>query len=540
MSFLVTLDRLGCRTPDGRLLFDKLTLAFGRERTGLVGRNGAGKTTLLNLVSGELAPTEGAVARAGRIGVLRQAARPLAGASVADLIGLAEPLARLARIERGEGSEQDLAEADWSLPARLEAALAEVDLPDLAFDRPAATLSGGQLTRARLAALVAEAPDLLLLDEPTNNLDAEARALVARVLRGWKGGAVVVSHDRALLREMDRIVELSGLGARVYGGGWDLYAERRAQERAAAARDLEAAERGARQVDRDIQAARERKQRRDAAGQRAAARGGQPWIVLGAMAERAELSGGRASQLAERQRAEAAEALAGARAKVERLKTLAVELPASGLAAGKRVLAFEDVGFAWPGGAPVLSGVGFEIVGPGRVAVTGRNGAGKTTLLRLAVGDLEPGAGRVLRGGRVALLDQRTAMLDEGETILGAFRRLNPGSDDNACRAALARFLFRAEAALKPVAALSGGERLRAALACVLGAQAPPQLLILDEPTNHLDLDSIVAIEAALAGYDGALLVVSHDRDFLDAIGVEREIVLGVRPPRPAGSASPP
>ena len=111
-------------------------------------------------------------------------------------------------------------------------------------------------------------------------------------------------------------------------------------------------------------------------------------------------------------------------------------------------------------------------------------------------------------------------------TILDAYRRLNPAGDDNACRAALARFMFRAEAALKPLDALSGGERLRAALACVLGGQAPPQLLVLDEPTNHLDLDSIAEVEAALAAYDGALLVVSHDPDFLAAIGVEREIRL--------------
>jgi ATPase subunit of ABC transporter with duplicated ATPase domains len=545
MSAFITLDRLGFQTADGRPLLAGLTLAFGRERTGLVGRNGVGKTTLIRLILGELRPSEGALARTGRLAVLRQAVQPPPGAGVADLMGLAEPLGRLARIERGEGSEADLAEADWELPGRLEAALVQVDLAGLDVDRPAETLSGGQVTRVRLAGLVAQAPDVLLLDEPTNNLDAEARALVARVLRGWKGGAVVVSHDRALLREMDRIVELSSLGARVYGGGFDLTAERRAPERAAAARALDAAERAAAQTDREAQAARERQARRDAAGRRAGARGGEPKMTLDARERRAQATAGRGDLLADRQRAEAAEALDRARAQVERLRALAVQLPPSGLAAGKRVLAFEAVGFSWPDGTPVLRDVSFDLVGPRRVAVTGPNGAGKTTLLRLAVGDLEPGAGRVVRGGRAALLDQRTAILGDEGTILSAYRRLNPEGDDNACRAALARFLFRSEAALKPIASLSGGERLRAALACVLGGATPPQLLILDEPTNHLDLDSIAAIEAALAGYDGALLVVSHDRDFLAAVGVEREIGLpGIRRdergrgnPTPAGSA---
>jgi ATPase subunit of ABC transporter with duplicated ATPase domains len=133
----------------------------------------------------------------------------------------------------------------------------------------------------------------------------------------------------------------------------------------------------------------------------------------------------------------------------------------------------------------------------------------------------------VTLGAPAAFLDQQTALLRPQETLMEAFRRLNPQASENRAHAALARFLFRNAAAGKRVGELSGGERLRAALACVLLADRPPQLLILDEPTNHLDLESIEAVEAALRGYDGAVLVVSHDRDFLAAIGIEREVVLG-------------
>lgn len=526
MPSFATLDGLSYRTPDGRSLFENLTLAFGAERTGLVGRNGVGKTTLLRLIQGELPPSAGGVTVHGRVGVLRQAMLPPTGASVADLLGLAAPLARLTRIADGEGDEDDLAEADWALEARLGAALFDVGLAGLALDRPAASLSGGQVTRVSLAGLLAREPDLLILDEPTNNLDAEARELVARVLERWRGGAIVVSHDRELLRRMDRIVELSGLGAKVYGGNYDLYMERKAAEEAAAARDLADAERAQARVAREVQQAAERKARRDAAGKRFAAKGSEPRIVLGAMAERAENSGGRESRLAARQRAEAAAGLAGAQGKVERLRKLGFELPASGLAPSKTVLAFEDVGFDYAGGPTILQDLSLRIVGPERVAVSGPNGTGKTTLIRLAVGELEPTAGRITRGVAAAFLDQQTAMLRPGETLVEAFRRLNPQASENAARAALARFLFRNVAADKQVASLSGGERLRAALACTLMAAQPPQLLILDEPTNHLDLDSIEAVEGAVSGYDGALLVVSHDRDFLEAIGVERAIQL--------------
>src|SRR5690606_39026037 len=167
-----------------------------------------------------------------------------------------------------------------------------------------------------------------------------------------------------------------------------------------------------------------------------------------------------------------------------------------------------------------------RLTGSERIAVTGPNGAGKSTLLRLMSGDLEPTTGRIERPVPSARLDQHADLLRADETLLEGFLRLNPEATANAAHAAVARFLFRNAAALRPAGALSGGERLRAALACVLGGARPPPLLLLDEPTNHLDLDAIAAVEGALAAWDGALVVVSHDRDFLDAVGVAREMVL--------------
>jgi ATPase subunit of ABC transporter with duplicated ATPase domains len=481
-----------------------------------------GKTTLVRLILGEIQPLAGAVSVKGRVGVLRQALAPPAGASVAELLGVEVALGCLRRIEAGDGTADDLAEADWGVEARLEGALAQMALAGLDLARPAASLSGGELTRALLAGLLAAEPDLLILDEPTNNLDAAARGLVAEVLGRWRGGAIVVSHDRALLRRMDRIVELTSLGARVYGGNYDLYAARKAEAEAAAARDLADAERAVERVAREVQVAAERKARRDAAGKRSRAKGDQPKIMLDFMAGRAEASGGRERRLAERRQADAAADLADAQGRVERLRRLTFDLPPSGLPAGRQVLAFEAVRHPRLGRP-----VSLRLAGPERVAVTGPNGAGKTTLIRLAVGELEPAAGEVRLGVPAALVDQQTAMLREDESLLGAYLRLNPRATANDAYAALARFLFRNTAAEKTVAALSGGERLRAALACVLSGEAPPQLLILDEPTNHLDLESVAAVEAALRGYDGALLVVSHDRDFLAAVGVGREVLLG-------------
>jgi ATPase subunit of ABC transporter with duplicated ATPase domains len=310
MSF-ITLDGLTQLSSDGRVLFENLTLAFGREKTGFVGRNGVGKTTLLRLILGETEPAAGAVTVTGRLAALRQQAAPSPDARLADLLGVAEPLARLARLEAGQG-DGDLEAADWGLPTRILAALADMGLAGLALDRPADTLSGGQATRAALAALLLVQPDVLILDEPTNNLDAGGRVAVAALLERWRGGALVVSHDRSLLRRMDRIVELTSLGAEVFGGNYDLYAAHKAEAEAAAARGLDRAEQAIVRVSRDVQLAKERKARTDAAGRRKRAKGDAPKMLLDARAERAETTGARQSRLAERQRAEADRDLADA------------------------------------------------------------------------------------------------------------------------------------------------------------------------------------------------------------------------------------
>ena len=520
-----TLDALSYTAPDGRRLFEDLSLSAGPGRLAVTGRNGTGKSSLLSILAGELRPTSGSVSVTGRVGLLSQETGDGAGLSVGHLMGVSEGLARLARIEAGIALGDDLDLADWALPARMALALDGMGLAGLPPERPAASLSGGERTRARLAGLLAMETDILLLDEPTNHLDAAGRAQVSAALAAHRGCVVLVSHDRSLLRLADRFLELSGLSPRLFSGDYDAFRALRAAEAEAAVGDLEAARRDLRQAERQARQEAEKAARRARPGKEARRRG-EPKIMMNAVRNWAENSASRRSRTGEAlmERAEAAAAEADAR--VERLNLLAFDLPPSGLPSGRRVLEMQGAGFAWPGGPAVLSGVDLVVTGPERIGLTGPNGAGKSTLLRLACGELAPTAGQVRLSVAAARLDQEASLPAGSASLVDAFRRMNPLASENRARAALATFLFRNTAADKPPGALSGGETLRAALACRLLGDDPPALLVLDEPTNHLDLDSVEALEAALRGYDGALLVASHDADFLDALNLTRRLEL--------------
>ena len=520
----LSVHALSYRLPDGRTLFENLDLSFGAERTGFVGRNGVGKSALLAILARDVIPYSGSVSCHGVVRALPQNVGE-AGGTLASLFGVGEQLAAIDRAVAGAADMDELAGIDWELPARLDAALASFGLTGIDPATPIGELSGGQRTRAGLAALVFDRPDFILLDEPTNNLDSEGRQLVLDLLGKWRGGAVVVSHDRELLRRVDRIVELSTLGARLYGGNYDDYRAARDAERAAADANLQSAEQRMRQAERKAQIIRERQERRDAGGRRSRRGSSDPKILLDARKQRAEGTAGRGRRLGDRLKAESADWLSDARSRIERTTPFAAGIVEAGVHGGRTILSLDGITAGF-GNTPIIHGIGFSIVGPERIALTGPNGSGKSTLLAVIAGDLAPISGTVHRTDRMVMLDQHVSILDPSLSILDNFVRLNPHATEHDARTALARYAFRADDALKHAANLSGGERLRAGLACSAGGASAPELLILDEPTNHLDLDSIDAVEDGLRYFTGALLVVSHDRDFLDAIGVERELVL--------------
>ncbi len=526
---LLTLDRVSLVAPDGRPLFSDLSLSLGTERVGLVGRNGSGKSSLLNLIADGGVPSEGTIQRGGKMALLSQLP-PDDATPVPVVLGIGEAWARLDRIGRGVGSETDFDEADWSLAARVDALLTELGLPAAIMERRIGTLSGGERTRVMLAKLLIGAPDMILLDEPTNNLDADGRAAIAALLERWKGGALVASHDRELLNRMDRIVELTPIGCRIFGGGWNAFVAAREASRDRAAAELERTSRAVKQAERAKQTASEKQARRDRVGKAFAASGSAPKILLGAQKRRAEATAGRASKLGDALVDEALEARAEAARAMEIVTPIRFAVPPSGLSSNHILVEAHDLVYAVEG-RTLFGPISFTIKGPERIALTGRNGSGKTSLTRLILGQAQPQAGSINADQpRIALLDQHMSLLDAGPSadasLIATMQRLNPALSAHDARAALASAGFRGSWGEREVHSLSGGERVRFALACLFARPAPPQLLILDEPTNHLDIEATELLEAALTAYDGAILCVSHDTAFREAIGLRREIGL--------------
>ncbi|WP_067805070.1 ribosomal protection-like ABC-F family protein [Nocardia beijingensis] len=510
--------------PDDTPVFDGLSFSVPGGRTGLVAPNGAGKSTLLRLIAGDLRPSGGGVSVQGVLGCLPQNL-PLTGdLTVAEVLGIAPILAALDAVESGDTSEEHFSTigSDWDIEERTRAQLARLGLDHLSPDRRLHTLSGGQIVSLGLAAQLLRRPEVLLLDEPTNNLDADARHRLYDLLADWNGCLLLVSHDRALLERMDRIAELDRGEIRFHGGNFTAYEAAVRAEREVAEKNIRNAEQELEREKRELQQARERAARRASNATRNLGNAGLPKIFAGTMKRNAQESAGKASETHSARVGAAKNRLDQAERALREEQRIVVELPGTEVPSGRTVFAGERIDFQYEQ-RPILTGVDLIIRGPERIAVTGANGVGKSTLLRLIHGDLAPQGGQITRAeGRVAYLSQRLDLLDPARTVAENLALFAQNMPESRRRNLLARFLFRGSRVDLPVGVLSGGERLRATLACVLFAEPAPQLLLLDEPTNNLDLISVGQLESALNAYRGAFVVVSHDERFLAEVGVRR------------------
>ncbi|HGE8323906.1 TPA: ABC-F family ATP-binding cassette domain-containing protein [Serratia marcescens] len=510
------LHQLTCQFADGETLFGPLDLAFDRQRCGLVGRNGVGKTQLLRLIAGLDRPGNGHVESHAALAYVAQQPEIAADTTLAQLLGYGEVFAALARLEQGRPLADDIdrLEGRWDLNDRLQNAFAAAGLP--AFDplRSASSLSGGERMRAALCGALIGEGDFLLLDEPTNHLDSVGRAWLYQQLDQWRGGLLIASHDRQLLARMARIVELTPGALRSYGGNYDDYRRQRDTEQQAARADLEHAREERRRTRARQQKEHDMSQRRSAQTLRVVDTLNIASFERVAYKSAAKESLGTLRKQHQDQRDSLDAAVREAYQRVEEEQPVLLALPGSEVSANKQVLVLERLQLPFVSAPPL----DLRIDGPMRVALTGPNGCGKSTLLKTVLGQLTALSGHCHCPLSTAYLDQTLSQLDPNLSVMEHLGLQDSPLAEGALRTRLTQLQLGADRIALPLGSLSGGERLKAALACALWRQQPAQLLLLDEPTNHLDLASSLAIETALADFPGAMLVVSHDEDFLQAL----------------------
>ncbi len=524
-------------------LIDGISLSVDEgERVCLVGRNGAGKSTLLRLIAGEHQADDGVIRfRDGaRVATLPQAVpRDIDGpvyhvvaSGLGDVGDLIEEYHRLIEgftagdgdMEALERCQQAIEAVDgWSLQQRVESVISHLDLPG---DADIASLSGGLKRRVLLGRALVQKPDLLLLDEPTNHLDIDAITWLEGFLRDWNGALLFITHDRAFLQNLaTRIVELDRGQLRDYPGDYATYLERREAE-------LAAEERANAEFDKKL------------ANEEA-------WIRTGIKARRTRNEG----------RVRALKAMRAERSQRRTQQGSARFTVQSAQGSGKIVAEAEGVSFAYPGQPPIIRDFDATVLRGDKIGLIGPNGVGKTTLLRLLLGELTPTTGTIRLGTRleIAYFDQHREALDESasvqDNVAGGREQITVNGRDQHVISYLRDFLFTPERARQPISSLSGGERNRLLLARLF--TRPANLLVLDEPTNDLDADTLELLESRLVEFDGTVLVVSHDRAFLDNVvtasiaydadGLFREYVGGYQdwlrqrpaPPRPEPAPTP-
>ena len=515
------------------LLFSDINFVIGpKEKVALVGNNGAGKSTLLRIMSGQLQPSGGTVLISGdRPYYIPQLTGQYNELTVGQALRVDAKLRALKAILDGDVSETNLSllDEDWGVEERCREAFAHWELNELDLDQSLGALSGGQRTKVFLAGIIIHRPGIVLLDEPSNHLDHHSRDILYDYVRTTHDTLVVVSHDRTLLNLLPAVYELGARGVTVYGGNYEFYAGQKKLEYDALDQDLKNKEKALRKAKETERETMERMQKLDARGKKNKEKEGLPTISMNTFRNNAEKSTARMKGVYEEKVGDLSRELQELRATLPDADKMRMALDHSGLHKGKVLITACNLNVRYGRRLLWQEGLNLQVLSGERIAIKGSNGSGKTTLIKTLLGGLQPTEGAIERVPdiKTIYIDQDYSLIDDTHTVYQQAQMANDGAlEEHEIKNRLARYLFTSEYWDKPCSTLSGGEKMRLILCCLTIGNKAPDIVVLDEPTNNLDMQNTGILTAAINGYQGTLLVVSHDAWFNQEIGLTREYFL--------------
>ncbi|MRT55194.1 ATP-binding cassette domain-containing protein [Enterobacteriaceae bacterium RIT693] len=522
----LTLESVSFVLPGGLPLFSQLSETFDSRPTGLVGPNGVGKSVLAQIMAAKLAPSSGRCTRSGCVFYLPQQISPTPHTTVAELAGVQPIIEALSRIEHGSTSavDFDLVGNNWNIHQQLLLQLKRCGLRGLHASTPAHRLSGGEAMRVALAGAWLCEADFMILDEPSNHLDHTALLQLITELHLWHGGLLVVSHDRVLLESMARVVELSPSGLNNYGGNYSFYSRQKRHETENALHLLRQRKHERQREQKNILKQKACLEQRQSRGNRQRADANQAKILLGRQKQRSETSAGKVKLQHSERLEQLNQQVRDASSRVGENAEIVLHSPSTNRLFSRHLAELSEVQL--PFISTLFPSIELEVTGQARIGIVGRNGSGKSTLLKVIAGQLQPLSGHCRTTDAQAWLDQHLTGLDPHRSVLEQVLEANQTAGEATLRMRLAQLGLDAAKIQQPAVSLSGGERVKATLACKLYADPAPRLLLLDEPSNHLDLTSIRALETMLDAWNGALIVVSHDRFFLENLHLTLRLTL--------------
>ena len=519
--------------PDGKFIFKNISFSISpKSKCALVGANGCGKSSLISMLAGKATSAEGDITLGNTPYIVPQHFGQYNELTVGEVLGISDKLSALHSILSGNYSEKDfeILGDDWTIEDNVRKALDSWDLTHINCDMQLGSLSGGEKTKVFLAGIELHNPRILIMDEPTNHLDESSRKMLYNFIDTFSGTLLAASHDITLLKHFSSILELSDKGIRRYPMSFDEYRELADNEKRALVENAECLKKELRKERNIARKVAERQQKQNSRGQRNSEKKCVARIALGNLKNQAENSTARLNGMHNDKIETLKGKIAEAISEISEIGRMAVDLSSSDIHNGKILieakslnLTFTDKGYLWP------ENINLTIRSGDRIRVTGRNGSGKSSLMRIIMGDLAPACGTIYRSDNLKCLylDQEYSLIDNNATVAQQIQRFNRNSlQEHELNIRLSRFLFPESCWDKLCKTLSGGEKMRLSLCCLMVADNAPDIIIADEPTNNLDLFNMEVLTDTLYNYSGTLIIISHDSDFANQLSLTTHIDL--------------